>query len=107
MKPRRREFLVRVLQAFGGIGAVAATARRAEACLYGKWWVVCPRGDADLVDDGTCQHRCEQHGLQVFRGNVVTVRCPNGHDNEIDTGRCDRACTGFSCPRCGRNCRVG
>ena len=89
--------------AFGSMG-MPGTAR---ACLYGKWWVKCPNGHVDMVDDGTCSHKCERCGLQVFRGNQVTVVCPNGHANTIDTGACGRACTSYKCETCGSDCRVG
>jgi hypothetical protein len=107
MNSTRRSFFANFLGAAGGIGFLLATPRRAQACLYGKWWVVCPKGDCDLVDDGTCQHVCEKHGIQVFRGSQVTVRCPKGHDNPIDTAPCGRACTSYKCTVCGEDCRVG
>jgi hypothetical protein len=105
----RRHFITAMLRAVAALGSIAVFPGRAAACLYGKWWLVCPKGDADLVDDGTCQHQCKTHRIQVFRGKLVTVRCPNGHDTEIDTSTCKRACTDFICPAngCGRNCRVG
>jgi len=109
MKSTRRQFIANLVGAVGAVGFLLAVPRRAHACLYGKWWVVCPRGDADLVDGGTCQHVCQQHHIQVFRGSAVTVRCPRGHDNPIDTAPCGRACTSYTCtaPNCGLNCCVG
>ena len=109
MKTTRRDFIRKLVGVAGAFGFLLANPMRAQACLYGQWWVVCPKGDCDLVDDGTCQHKCEQHGIQVFRGSAVTVRCPNGHDNPIDTAQCGKACTDYWCPTpgCGENCRVG
>ena len=109
MKTTRRKFIRKLVGAAGAAGFLLANPMRAQACLYGQWWVVCPKGDCDLVDDGTCQHECEQHHIQVFRGSAVTVRCPNGHDNPIDTAPCGEACTDYFCTRrdCRKNCRVG
>ena len=108
MKSNRRQFIVKLVGATGAVGLLSANPKRAKACLYGQWCVVCPKGDCDVVDDGTCQHVCEQHGIQVFRGSEVTVRCPAGHDNAIDTAPCGDACTDFFCPYpgCGKNCRL-
>ncbi len=107
MNRTRRQFIEKMAAASGVLGLIIGTSRPARACLYGKWWVVCPNNHADLVDDGTCQHKCEECGLQAFRGSQVTVRCPNGHNNPIDTAPCGQACTNFNCPTCGADCRVG
>jgi hypothetical protein len=77
------------------------------ACLYGSFWVVCPNGHVDRVDDGTCQHKCEKCGAQAFNGAKVTLRCPNGHDGVFDTSSCGRACSSAKCGTCGRECRIG
>jgi hypothetical protein len=107
MDKSRRDFMAKAARTSGAAVVIALIPKSARACLYGKWWVVCPNGHVDLVDDGTCQHKCEKCGVQAFQGSIVTVRCPNGHDNRIDTAPCGRACTGFNCPTCGSNCRVG
>jgi len=107
MDDSRRHFITKAANLAGVAAIIAATPKQASACLYGKWWVVCPVGHVDQVDDGTCQHKCEKCGRQAFQGSVVTVRCPSGHDNRIDTASCGRACGAYSCPTCGKNCRVG
>jgi hypothetical protein len=106
MKSSRRQFIAKLFGATGAVGFLLANPGRAHACLAGNWYVVCPYGDADLVTQGTCQHVCQQHHVQVFRGSQVTVRCPKGHDNPIDTAPCGKACTDFNCTTCGRDCRV-
>ena len=104
----RRKLLQQSLM--GGFFAVAALVfpSQARACLYGKWWVVCPNNHVDEVDDGTCQHKCSKCGQQCFRGNTVTVLCPKGHRNDV-TSQCDHAhCTQhFNCTTCGVDCRHG
>src|SRR5665213_1284124 len=85
MKNTRREFIKKLVGTIGAVGIIVVFPSEARACLYGTWHVQCPRGHIDTVTDGTCQHRCEKCGLQVFSGNVVTVVCRNGHANRITT----------------------
>ena len=105
MNTTRREFVVRAVGVAGAVGFIAAVPVPAQACLYGKWAVLCANGHVDLVDDGTCQHVCEKCGLQVFSGDDVTVVCRNGHPNRIKTGA--PASTSFICPTCKTDCRLG
>ena len=104
MRQTRRRFFERTLQ-LAAVAAVFKTAERpAYGCLWGKWRVRCPTdGEIDLVEDGTCQHRCSKDNTQVFSGNTVTVVCPNGHPNTVDSGRLMRE---LKCRVDGVECRV-
>jgi hypothetical protein len=103
----RRQLFGRVANTIALAFGYFASMPEAKACLYGKYWVVCPNGHVDTVDDGTCQHVCETCHAQVFRGAKVTLRCRNGHDGEVDTAACGRACTSVKCGTCGIECRIG
>jgi hypothetical protein len=109
MRSTRRAFISRFVGAMGVIGTMAAFPTQARACLYGKWHVMCANRHVNSVDDGTCQHKCEQCGLQVFNGNVVTVVCRNGHPNTISTGAGDKqhVTQHYMCPTCNTDCRLG
>lgn len=109
MKNTRREFIKKLVGTTGAVGIIAAFPIQARACLYGTWHVQCPNGHIDTVTDGTCQHKCEKCGLQVFSGNVVTVVCRNGHPNRIATGAGDsqHVTQHFTCPTCNTDCRLG
>ncbi len=91
------------------VGAVATYSIPARACLYGTWHVQCPVGHVDTVTEGTCQHKCEECGRQVFSGNVVTVVWRNGHPNRITTGAGDsqHVTRHYICPTCKTDCCLG
>jgi DNA-directed RNA polymerase subunit RPC12/RpoP len=113
MNKTRREFITTVVGTIAAVGTVVVGApSSAQACLYGKWQVRCANGHIDIVDDGTCQHKCEKCGLQVFDGHTVTVVCPVGHANRVDTGtypqkRGHPVMESYKCSTCGRECRIG
>lgn len=105
----RREFMARIAGMTGAAGIMLAIPERAHACLYGKWAVLCPNNHVNIVDDGTCQHVCENCYVQVFSGNVVTVVCINGHPNRITTGGRNKETITqhYICPTCYTDCRLG
>ena len=105
----RRDFIARLLETSGAFGIALAMPRPAKACLYGKWKVRCPNGHDNMVDDGTCQHKCKNCRVQAFSGNDVTVVCRNGHPNRITTGAGDRdhITQHYTCPSCHTDCRLG
>lgn len=103
----RRRLLGQAFRATAVASFYLASVAKAKACLYGSYLVVCSKGHVDRVDQGTCQHKCETCGEQVFRGAKVTLRCPNGHSGEVDSSVCGRACEGVNCGTCGANCRIG
>lgn len=109
MNEARREFIAGLVKTAGAIGAIMAFPTSAQACLYGTWHVQCPNLHINQVDSGTCQHKCEQCGVQVFAGNVVTVVCRNGHPNRIATGAGDQqhVTQHYICPTCNTDCRLG
>jgi hypothetical protein len=103
METNRREFLTRVVGGTAAAGLVLGTPRPAEACLWGTWWVYCRNcHQVDTVEQGTCQHICEnkQCRQQVFYGDdgrSVTVVCRNGHLNPIHTGTRDDPTYSYKC----------
>jgi hypothetical protein len=109
MRKTRREFMTR-LSNCAGAAAFLATPRRASACLYGTWYLWCPNPNCpaiDEVEEGTCQHKCETCGTQMFYGEGgrnVTVVCPDGHANPIRTGTRDAPSTSYNCTQCGKEC---
>jgi hypothetical protein len=109
MNKTRREFIARLVGTTGAVGVMLAAPSRARACLAGTWHVQCPNGHIDTVTGGTCQHKCEKCGVQVFSGNDVTVVCRNGHPNRIRTGACDSShcTTSYICPQDNTDCRLG
>lgn len=108
-----RRKLIATLAAKTAAGSIilAYPAWARGACLGGTWHLQCPHcGKIDQVDGGTCQHKCERCGTQVFAGNDVTVVCRNGHPNRITTSAsCSRnSCTtSYICPTCHTECRLG
>lgn len=108
MKITRRGCLAAATKMAGAICVIVAFPTEARACLYGTWHVQCPAGHINQVDQGTCQHKCEQCGRQVFDGNVVTVVCKNGHPNRITTGAGDKqnVTQHYICPTCKTDCRL-
>ncbi len=114
MLVRRRELFGVVAKAVTFGICIFGIVPKSRACLYGSYWVVCPKDNShvDRVDDGTCQHECEECKAQkiktqCFDGAKVTLRCPNGHDGKVDTSKCGDACQGVTCGTCRVNCRIG
>ena len=110
MEETRRKFIASLVKTAGAVGAIfVALPSTAEACLYGTWHVMCANHHINVVSDGTCQHKCEQCGLQVFTGYMVTVVCRNGHQNRITTGAGDRqhVTQSYKCNTCHTECRFG
>src|ERR1043166_3980311 len=108
MNTTRREFMARAVGATGAVGVIMAAPSAAQACMYGQWAVMCPNGHVDMVDEGTCQHKCERCGVQAFSDNVVTVVCRNGHPNRITTGAANREqiTQHYLCSVCKTDCRL-
>jgi hypothetical protein len=88
----RRELISTLFVKLGAVAIIATIPRSAFACLSGTWFVRCPNGHVDQVDDITCQHECNTCHAQAFSGGNVTVVCPKGHDNPlVNTGSKDQA----------------
>ena len=105
----RREFIARVTGIIGAVGIIVAAPGPARACLAGTWKVRCLRGHVDIVDDITCNHKCEKCGEKAFSDGVGDVVCPDGHANPVSTGNRnerDKWLQSLKCSKCGKGCRI-
>lgn len=71
--------------ASGDIRGDSTAQKRTRSYLWGTWYVRCPDGHVDKVEDATAQHVCEDDKCkkQCFIDGKVTVMCPDNHTNEI------------------------
>jgi hypothetical protein len=105
----RRDFIARTAGTGGLVAMYLAKPRPAQACLLGTWFLYCRNcHHIDTVEDGTCQHKCENCGQQVFYGTDgrdVTLVCEDGHLNPVTTGTHDHPSTSYKCTSCGKDCQ--
>ena len=109
MQSSRREFIASTLGTISGVGFIVARPEHARACLVGTWWVRCPNGHIDTVEDVTCNHDCEKCPARAFSNGNGTVVCPVGHNNYVQTGSSSerrRWLKTYRCRTagCGREC---
>lgn len=109
MQSTRREFIASILGTLSAVGLILSQPDQARACLVGTWWVRCPKGHVDTVEDVTCNHDCEKCDTNAFSNGNGTVVCPVGHNNYVRTGsRWERGkwLKSYRCRTadCGREC---
>jgi len=105
----RRHFITSMMAGLGTIGIMLTAPTRAQACLYGTFWVRCPNGHIDTVDSGTCNHNCEKCGAKAFTEGEGDIVCPAGHINHVRTGssrRQEDVTTSIKCRTCGKECKL-